>query len=183
MASLVSNREVSSMLASLLCIELSVWRWSRGVVALFLRRRPKMSFAMESVMSGYSQKMLLKLKVLMHKEQFCDVEIIVQVAPSLFLRLWNIILSCWTNCWLKLRAAIYCVTKWFLPLRRNILKICSGDRITSTSFFLRHYRKILQAFFQREQRRHEQNQPRQQPTLSSNQFIRCCCSDQLHLHR
>jgi len=37
-----------------------------------------MSFAMESVMSGYSQKMLLKLKVLMHKEQFCDVEIIVQ---------------------------------------------------------------------------------------------------------
>ena len=38
-----------------------------------------MSFAMESAMSGYSQKMLLKLKVLMHKEQFCDVEIIVQV--------------------------------------------------------------------------------------------------------
>ena len=37
------------------------------------------SFAMESAMSGYSQKMLLKLKVLMHKEQFCDVEIIVQV--------------------------------------------------------------------------------------------------------
>ena len=34
---------------------------------------------MESAMSGYSQKMLLKLKVLMHKEQFCDVEIIVQV--------------------------------------------------------------------------------------------------------
>ena len=56
-------------------------------MALFLRRRPKMSFAMESVMSGYSQKMLLKLKVLMHKEQFCDVEIIVQVASSLFLRL------------------------------------------------------------------------------------------------
>ena len=40
---------------------------------------PRMSFAMESAMSGYSQKMLLKLKVLMHKEQFCDVEIIVQV--------------------------------------------------------------------------------------------------------
>ena len=57
------------------------------VVALLLLRRFKMSFAMESVMSGYSQKMLLKLKVLMHKEQFCDVEIIVQVAPSLFFRL------------------------------------------------------------------------------------------------
>ena len=56
-------------------------------MAIILLRRPKMSFAMESVMSGYSQKMLLKLKVLMHKEQFCDVEIIVQVAPSLFLRL------------------------------------------------------------------------------------------------
>ena len=38
---------------------------------------------MESVMSGYSQKMLLKLKVLMHKEQFCDVEIIVQVRSKL----------------------------------------------------------------------------------------------------
>ena len=34
-------------------------------------------------MSGYSQKMLLKLKVLMHKEQFCDVEIIVQVQSRL----------------------------------------------------------------------------------------------------
>ena len=34
-------------------------------------------------MSGYSQKMLLKLKVLMHKEQFCDVEIIVQVRSRL----------------------------------------------------------------------------------------------------
>ena len=33
-----------------------------------------------------------------------------------------------------LRAAIYCVTKWFLPLRRNILKICSGDRNTSSCF-------------------------------------------------
>ena len=34
-------------------------------------------------MSGYSQKMLLKLKVLMHTEQFCDVEIIVQVGSRL----------------------------------------------------------------------------------------------------
>ena len=33
-----------------------------------------------------------------------------------------------------LRAAIYCVTKWFLPLRRNILKICSGDRTSSSCF-------------------------------------------------
>ena len=36
-----------------------------------------MTFAMESVMSGYGQKMLLKLKVLMMKEQFCDVEVIL----------------------------------------------------------------------------------------------------------
>ena len=42
-----------------------------------------MSFAMESACSGYGLKMLHKLKVLMHKEQFCDVEIIVQVRSGL----------------------------------------------------------------------------------------------------
>ena len=48
---------------------------------------------MESAMSGYSQKMLLKLKVLMHKEQFCDVEIIVQVRSRLSKvqnSMWNV---------------------------------------------------------------------------------------------
>lgn len=36
------------------------------------------NLAMESMKSGYAQQLLLKLQTMMFKEQFCDVEIIVQ---------------------------------------------------------------------------------------------------------
>ena len=103
-----------------------------------------MSFAMESAMSGYSQKMLLKLKVLMHTEQFCDVEIIVQVGSRLS-KVQNSMLNVQGRHILCHKVVLASASEYFENMFRS-LSISSH-----IIFSLRGIKKLLQAFFQGEQ--------------------------------